>query len=607
MSAPGNFGLRRNPGRGNNRTKSKSAQPWVQVGKSVRSATSIAPDGEGPVPTNREKVSHKFTTYCTLALGHDRRKPPPSKVVLLRLLSNFLRSVDKTVAFLPYDATQDLNYICHASHFPTAPLELGHYCPEFVYYLKRYRTKVRIASEMPLWQIKSKIFQELRLNDFWLEPTVIKNKTSERCGFFLYAHPYMAQNRDFRNILSPILEKAWGVDERYEYDLMPEQLNSTVGESKFVTRVLMLRTSPHYTAKVQQTLSSIYAESSTTDLGTLERYKSVPLTSTTAVSDEMLQGLLRSQAVFTGNVFVYQCNNIHNIDYQYTFTYENESSDEQDREDGEVPEICVYSLRQWMYDIESSDGTSLIHAVYNTTNESQIKILCTHAKRYEVLEVLHQLPQYVQQLFPEEAQTKYLPDQTTNLYEVSKFPKVAPECETYAKELTKYTTGNPQSDEVLDVDATQNSGISKKCNSEGTQKTKSYATAATVAGGGATPSVLQQIQSNQTRLNALQTESGQTSTALSTLTSTVSDLSTKLESYDSALQSLADTQTTQGNLIETLTGKYASMESHILRLCKHFDVPLQDPQPQLTPQPDGGDVAMQDATSTTKTPITQPT
>ena len=347
MSTPGNFGLRRKPGRGGTRNQSKQTPAWVQVGKPVRSVTSTDPDGAGPTPTTREKVSHKFTSYCTLALGHDKRKPPPSKVALLRLLFNFLRSVDKSVAILPYVATQDLNSICHAVHIPTAPLELEIYCPEFVYYLKRYRTKVRITSDMPMWQIKSKIFQELRINDFWIEPTVIKSTSSERCGFFLYAHPYISQNKDFRNTLNPILEKAWGIDDRFEYDLMPETLNATVRDKKFGTRVLMLRTSTHFTAKVQQTLSSIYAETSTAELGTLRRYKFVPITSTTAVTDDMLQGLLRSQALFTGNVFVYQWNNIHNIDFQFTFTYEKESSEEETtsaQEEGEIQDTYEYSI-----------------------------------------------------------------------------------------------------------------------------------------------------------------------------------------------------------------------------------------------------------------------
>ena len=115
-------------------------------------------------------------------------------------------------------------------------------------------------------------------------------------------------------------------------------------------------------------------------------------------------------------------------------------------------------------------------------------------------------------------------------------------------------------------------------------------------------SVLQQIQANQTRLNNLQTETSQATTGLGTLQTSITDISNKIDTYDIALQSLADTQTAQGDLIQKLNDKYTSMENHILRLCKHLEVPLQDsPITQ-----DGRDVEMQDNTnSPSKQPMTQ--
>ena len=72
-------------------------------------------------------------------------------------------------------------------------------------------------------------------------------------------------------------------------------------------------------------------------------------------------------------------------------------------------------------------------------------------------------------------------------------------------------------------------------------------------------SVLQQIQANQTRLNNFQTETSQASTGLGTLQKSVTDISNKINTYGIAMQSLADTQTAQGGLIQTLNDKYTSM------------------------------------------------
>ena len=104
----------------------------------------------------------------------------------------------------------------------------------------------------------------------------------------------MTQQSDFRQIIDPILKADWGEHEEYEYDFQAEKMSITFNGQSATTKVFLLRSSPKFTGKLQQTLLRIFAETTTVDLGTLHRYKFIPLTSTAVVSDEMQLGLLRS-------------------------------------------------------------------------------------------------------------------------------------------------------------------------------------------------------------------------------------------------------------------------------------------------------------------------
>ena len=92
-----------------------------------------------------------------------------------------------------------------------------------------------------MWQIKSKVFPELRANDFWMNPTSLKCQTSEKCGFFLYAHHFITQQSDFRALLDPILEKEWGKNEDFEYDFQAETITVTIQEDKVFSKVFIIR------------------------------------------------------------------------------------------------------------------------------------------------------------------------------------------------------------------------------------------------------------------------------------------------------------------------------------------------------------------------------
>lgn len=86
----------------------------------------------------------------------------------------------------------------------------------------------------------------------------------------------------------------------------------------------------------------------------------------------MLQGLLRSQQAFRDNVFVYVCNNVENIDFQFDINTPTQQETET-RNDSQSNTTHKLSLREWFYALEASDGTNLIHAVYSMPETTTIK------------------------------------------------------------------------------------------------------------------------------------------------------------------------------------------------------------------------------------------
>ena len=49
--------------------------------------------------------------------------------------------------------------------------------------------------------------------------------------------------------------------------------------------------------------------------------------------------------------------------------------------------------------------------------------------------------------------------------------------------------------------------------------------------------------------------------------------------HDSAIVKLTNTQTQQGQLLQTLSDKQDSLENHMLNLCRHLSVPPPPPRP----------------------------
>ena len=80
--------------------------------------------------------------------------------------------------------------------------------------------------------------------------------------------------------------------------MRPEKLNVAVGSTKLGERVVMLRSTPTHSDKVQQILTQLFTGDDTTDIQTLRKYIFVPLL---IVGDEdwsTLQEVLRTQQLF---------------------------------------------------------------------------------------------------------------------------------------------------------------------------------------------------------------------------------------------------------------------------------------------------------------------
>ena len=254
-----------------------------------------------------------------------------------------------------------------------------------------------------------------------MNPSVMKCHTSEKCGFFLYAHHFITQQSDFRNLLDPILAQEWGAHKNHEYEFLAETLNVTHDGTKLSAKIFLLCTNPNFTTKMQKTLSRIYAIDNETNLETLSRYKFIPFTTDAAIPLEMLLGLVRAQSVFGQNVFVYVCHNVSVIETKFKIQDPLETT--------KVDDIDVityeYSLRNWFYDLEDEDKIPLLHAVYSMPNSTTIKVLCERSKQYKVLNLLHELLEITTEFFPSEAIAAYFPHAQSHPFTVEKFPKSA--------------------------------------------------------------------------------------------------------------------------------------------------------------------------------------
>ena len=208
-------------------------------------------------------------------------------------------------------------------------------------------------------------------------------------------------------------------------------------------------------------------------------------------------------------------------------------------------------------------------------NSTTIKILCERSKRYKVLNLLHDLLEITTDFSPPEAIAAYFPQAQSHPFTVEKFPKSAQACGTYVNELASYALGNPQSDEIEDpYESYASATTATKRNRQG-EPVAQASTVKTVTQP--SQNVLQQLEENQKKLNAIEQDQLSRETTMSKLDETLKRLDSRVSTNDAAITKLANAQITQGNLINTINKKQTFMENTIIKLCDHFNIEVERP------------------------------
>ena len=268
----------------------------------------------------------------------------------------------------------------------------------------------------------------------------------------MYAHPDFTFRHDIITVLASILKATITTNIELEFDVQPEKLNVAVGATKIVERVLMLRSTPTHSEKIQQILTQLFTEDENTDVHTLKKYMFVPMTIVGDDDRTTLQGVVRTQQLFRQNVHHYIVTNkwditkvfqvpaletfeeavledsnadlTHNNNTQGSMAQDNMKNNDLDDATKDVdmdankfqdqgdevddsPHTEPYSLREWFYDLTDVDGEALIHAIYPSADPNKVFVLCEKQRAVKTLQVLHNLVDLVSLEFPSEALTVY--------------------------------------------------------------------------------------------------------------------------------------------------------------------------------------------------------
>jgi len=113
-----------------------------------------------------------------------------------------------------------------------------------------------------------------------------------------------------------------------------------------------------------------------------------------------------------------------------------------------APKMQAFSLRYLMYLSVASNGTSLFHAVYPSSEEGKIYCLCTQENRDEALRLLHNLEDTSANYFQEEFLKQIFVGHRNQSPYVKDYPKVSGHYNDYASNLVDLvsTSDNPQDD-----------------------------------------------------------------------------------------------------------------------------------------------------------------
>ena len=459
----------------------------------------------GPVPNLHTEPVQLLITYCEFQRGKPRNAQVTKRIWLQNQLK-ILRAHDPHLLILPYDSKSKANGINHPGHVPQTMDQLSIYFPRMYMQSGHITAKCRLQSSIPIAQLKWKVMPQLEECNYFIRPTQLKALRTGKAGWLLGAHPDLTFRDGFQDVIPKLLETRY--DKNIEFTITPEKEVIIVGSKRVEQRVLVVRCALDEVENVRVFFTEIFSDQSELDVGYLTRYTFItshPVGSCTKVH---LQKILEAQKSFHKTVHYFIMYGIYNLDTFFPtivdseITPESVQNEEQETtsqcEKGEEhcqennnametdeksvisqpdhdldsdPQISLsqkkistpenhekvdpspsktppMSLRMLMYlCLSNGQQDNLFHAVYPTTEQGKIYILCTQNNRDEALTQLHHLDEAAKCYFSDEVIQQIFVGHKGMTPYVKDYPKLSSHYENYASGLVNMVGSsheNPQ-------------------------------------------------------------------------------------------------------------------------------------------------------------------
>ena len=545
----------------------------------------------GPVPAVREIAQEEYTSYCELHRNSQPNTPAITKTVFVKNMLAMILSIDNKAAILAYDETKGINSICHPQQVPMENKSFEIYFPRTHLYRGSISLKCRITTSISMIDIKRSLLDTLRKKKYFLKPTPLKAIRTGKAGWMYMAHPDLTYRREFEEILSPIIEKAF--KRKIEFHATPEmetQRDPTNNNLLFKQRVLAIRCPYEEVQAIRQFLTEVFAPDTSYNIGFLGRYTFVPSKIMGNLTNAHLRSLLQLQKSFHTHVFWYIMHGITNINQEceilpaelpdpdltqpcsQSIEDENENDEdmsydqEEDTNDQSLEPPKEYqSLRMLMYNTRTPQGKHLIHAVYPGVDNTKMFVLCCDQHREHTLQFLHTLEETVTKTFVPTALQVYFGIEGTKP-SVQDYPVLSPKVESYVDNLVELTSSNPQeepntSTAQMYTPYTQATHSNKRHHS-GNPKTQMYESNLPSGFTQRTARTAEQkAVINETMMRLKQIEANDTSTQIS-----ISEMTKRLDQQGKDISHLGRAVRDQQETIDTIQETQVSQGKTIMQM-----------------------------------------
>jgi len=487
---------------------------------SIGSSLALANLQRGPVPRLHTAVSDSYVTYCVFERRRNAKKG--KTLQWLRATMDALQSIDSQVKILSYEGINTANAITHSSQIPEPMDQLHIYFPRIYMRGGSVSTKCKLRSSVPIKEIKLKIMNTLQNLDYWITPSLLKATRTGKAGWFLGGHPELTYRPDFQKVLKPIVLAKYGdiefqVEPENEIivsgnkrvaqrvlmvrcplddvenirvlftEVFAEESEYDIG---FLTRYTFVTSQPigpctkHHLQSILKSQQMFHRnihyfimygiDNLTTeyqvlkeDNGNLEdssQQQSLQVQDNTTEDVPMSQSPPESLSPSKDSDLPaapdpnLPLNTNTSTTSSSSKPVSSKHSDKPDHQSQDLDPDTI-SLRMYMYLCTTRSNTPLFHAVYPTTENSKIYVLCREEHMEEALNVLHNLGALLVPYLSNVDIDKILVKHKGRDTYVKDFPVITSKLKTYASALVNLAPDqNPQSDEVYTpyVDLTYN-------------------------------------------------------------------------------------------------------------------------------------------------------